>query len=80
MYKSPGSDQIAAKLIQTEGETLFPELHKLINSVWNKEELPDQWKESIILPLYKNGDKMGCVSFTNDSTVFSLALAYSSVS
>jgi hypothetical protein len=25
-------------------------IHKLINSVWNKEELPDQWKESVIVP------------------------------
>jgi hypothetical protein len=34
-------------------------IHKLINSVWNKEELPDQWKESIIVPVHKKGDKTG---------------------
>jgi len=27
--------------------------HKIINSIWNKEELPEQWKESIIVPIYK---------------------------
>jgi hypothetical protein len=32
-------------------------IHKLINSVWNKEELPDQWKEPVILPVHKMGDK-----------------------
>jgi hypothetical protein len=47
-YKSPGSDQIAAELIQAGGEILLSAIHKLINSVWNKEELPDQWKESIM--------------------------------
>jgi hypothetical protein len=41
-YKSPGSDQIPAELIQAGGETLMSEIHKLINSIWNKEELPDQ--------------------------------------
>jgi hypothetical protein len=41
-YKSPGSDQILAELIQAESEVLLPVIHKLINSVWNKEELPDQ--------------------------------------
>jgi hypothetical protein len=41
-YKSQGSDQIPAELIQTGGEILLSEIHKLINSVWNKEELPDQ--------------------------------------
>jgi hypothetical protein len=47
-YKSPGSDQIPAELIQAGGEILMLELHKLINSVWNREEFPDQWKESIV--------------------------------
>jgi hypothetical protein len=56
-YKSPGSDQIPAELIQAGGEKLRSEIHKLINSIWINEELPDQWKKSIIAPIYKNGDK-----------------------
>jgi len=28
-----------------------------INSIWNKKEVPQQWKESIIVPIYKMGDK-----------------------
>jgi hypothetical protein len=32
-------------------------IHKLANSIWNKEELPDQWKESIIVPIHTMGDK-----------------------
>jgi hypothetical protein len=50
-YKSPGSDQILAELIQTGSEILLPAIHKLINSIWNKEEL------SIIVPIHKKGDK-----------------------
>jgi hypothetical protein len=52
-YKLPGSDQIPAEVIQAGGKTLSSEIHKLINSIWNNEELPDQWKESIALPIYK---------------------------
>jgi len=26
------------------------EILKLINSVWNKEELPEKWKELVIVP------------------------------
>jgi hypothetical protein len=40
-YKSPGSDQIPAELIQAGGEILLSAIHKVIKSVWNKEELPD---------------------------------------
>jgi hypothetical protein len=56
-YKSPGSDEIQAELFQGGGEILLCAIHKLINSVWNKEELPDQWKESIVVPVHKKGDK-----------------------
>jgi hypothetical protein len=48
-YKSPGSDGIPAELIQAGGDILRSKIHKLIKSIWNKEELPDQWKESIIV-------------------------------
>jgi hypothetical protein len=41
-HKSPGSDQTPAELIQAGSEILRSEIHKLINSILNKEELPDQ--------------------------------------
>jgi hypothetical protein len=59
-YKSPGSDQIPVELIQAGGEILLSVIHKLINSVWNKEEVPDQWKESLIVPVHKKVDKTDC--------------------
>jgi hypothetical protein len=57
-YKSPGIYQIPAELIQAGGEILLSAIHKLINSVSNKEELPDQWKESIIVPIHKKVIKL----------------------
>jgi hypothetical protein len=62
-YKSPGSDHIPAELIQAGGEILLSATHKLINSVWNKEKLPDKWKESIIVPIHKQGDKTDCNNY-----------------
>jgi hypothetical protein len=52
-YKSPVTDNIPAELIKVGGETLYSEIHRLICCIWNKEELPQQWKESIIVPIYK---------------------------
>jgi hypothetical protein len=52
-YKSPGTDQIPAELIKAGGEILCSEIHKFICSIWNKEKLPQQWKESIIVPIHK---------------------------
>jgi hypothetical protein len=52
-HKLPGSDRIMPKLIKAGGETLLSEIHKIINSIWNMEELLDQWKVSIIVPITK---------------------------
>jgi hypothetical protein len=62
--KSPGSDQIPAELIQAGGEILLCAIRKLINSVWIEEELPDQWKESVIVPVHKKGDKTYCNNYS----------------
>jgi hypothetical protein len=52
----PGSDKIPAELlIQAGGETLHYEIHELIKYLWNKKELTEKWKESLILPVYKKG-------------------------
>jgi hypothetical protein len=51
-YRSPSTDAIPAELIQAGGNTLCSEIQKLINSIWNKEELPQQWKESIVVHIY----------------------------
>jgi len=51
-YKSPGTDQIPAELIKAGGET-YSEIHRLICSIWNKEELPQQWKEFIVVQIRK---------------------------
>jgi hypothetical protein len=40
-YKSPVSYQTPAELIKARGEILRSEVHKFINSIWNKEELSD---------------------------------------
>jgi hypothetical protein len=44
-------------LIKGRGGTICCAIHKLVISVWNKEELPEEWRESIIVPIYKKGDK-----------------------
>jgi hypothetical protein len=61
-YKSPGSDQIPAELIQAGDETVWSEIHKLINSVCSKEEFPDQWKKSMSVPTRK-GNKTCCSNY-----------------
>jgi len=62
-HKSPGIDQIPAELIKAGGGTIYLKIHKLIISIWKKEKLPEEWNESIIVPIHKKGDKTNCNNY-----------------
>ena len=62
-HNSPGIDEITAELIKAGGGTICLEIHKLIISIWKKEKLPEEWKESIIVPIHKKGDKTDCNNY-----------------
>ena len=70
--KSPRIDQIPAKLIKSRGITIRYENHKLNISIWNKEEFHEEWKESIIVPIYKKGDRTNCSNCRNISLLLTM--------
>ena len=45
-HKSPGIDQIPAELIKARCRAICCAIHKTINFISNKEELPEEWKGS----------------------------------
>ncbi|XP_040152680.1 uncharacterized protein LOC120894260 isoform X2 [Anopheles arabiensis] len=56
--KSADSDGLAAVLFKMMPERLIVEMHQLIVKVWEQQELPKEWKLSVIHPVYKKGDKL----------------------
>ena len=66
-YKSPGIDQIPIEFIKSGGRIFRSEIHKLINSIRNKGELPEEWKKSNIVPSFRKGDKTYCRNGTGMS-------------
>ena len=44
-HKLPDTGHILEEIIKEEGRTIHSEIHKLINSIWNQEELHEVWKE-----------------------------------
>jgi hypothetical protein len=49
-------------MTEARDEPLCSEIHKLKNSAWSKEEMSQQWKDSII-PVYKRGNKTDCSNY-----------------
>jgi len=62
-HKSPGIDEITTELIQAGGITIRYDIRKLIMSIHNKDELPDEGKESITVHICQKGDKRDCSKF-----------------
>jgi hypothetical protein len=75
-HKSPGMDQIPAELINAGGRIVSCEIHKHI-SIWNKEELPEECKESNIVLIYNKGGNSDFITYRGISI---LSTAYKSLS
>jgi len=52
---------MSAELITARGITIRSEIHKFINSIWNKEELPEEWKELITVRVIRRAIKQTVV-------------------
>jgi len=48
-HKSSSIDQIPAELIKAGSRTVHSEIHNIINSVFNKEELSEEWSQSFYI-------------------------------
>jgi hypothetical protein len=55
-YRPQGTVQISAELIKAGANITRYDIDELINFIWNKEKLPQQWKESITVRICKKGD------------------------
>jgi hypothetical protein len=71
-HKSPGIDQIPKEIIKEGGRKIPYEIHNLTITIWNKEELPEEWKESFIVPIYKKGDKTECSNYRGISLLLTM--------
>ena len=61
--KAGGTDNILPELIKQGGRTLKQRIYQLILMIWEKEQLPNQWKKGIFCLLYKKGDRLDCMNY-----------------
>ena len=58
LNKTAGSDNTPPELLKHGGRTLKQKLYKLIPMIWNNDQVPQQWYEGIICPVYKKGNRL----------------------
>jgi hypothetical protein len=63
-------------LIKAGGETLRHEIHKLVCPLWNKEELPQQWRESVVVPIHKKKVTGLTVIIIEESPTYQLPIKF----
>lgn len=54
--KSAGSDEIVMELIKYSDQDVLHRIHRLILEIWEKKEMPEEWYEALICPIYKKSN------------------------
>lgn len=61
--KAAGRDGIPAECLKEGGHRIVETIHKLIQKIWEQESMPDEWKEGVIIPIHKKGNRLACNNY-----------------
>ena len=57
--KAAGTDGIHMELINHGGNKLLNRMYGLVRKIWEEERIPEEWKETVIVPIYKEEIEIG---------------------
>lgn len=62
-HKSAGEDKIVAEMIKVGGDKSIQMLQSLLNKIWREKVVPQDWRDSMVVPIHKKGDKANCSNY-----------------
>lgn len=78
--KAPGIDNISLELIIAAGEAGLSWLHRIFNAAWRQQIAPDDWKQAIIVPIWKGkGSKRDCNQYRGISLLSHAGKLYAKI-
>jgi hypothetical protein len=61
--KSAGMDEVPIELFKAAGETALDRMHLICKELWESGEWPEDWTNSIFIPIPKKGDLGNCGNY-----------------
>lgn len=61
--KAPGNDNIYPEMLKASSDIIVEVLYPLLNEIWTSEEIPQKWKEGLIVKIPKKGDLSLCTNW-----------------
>ena len=62
-HKAGGVDGIPAEVYKLGGPDLTERLHQLITKIWEREDIPADFRYAIIVTIFKKGDRADCGNY-----------------
>ena len=56
MNRASGDDRIPAELYQIPKDDAVKVLHSIYHQIWKTQQWPQEWKESVFIPIPKKGN------------------------
>ena len=58
-----GTDVIHPELVKYGGNNLLNRMYELVRQIWEEERIREKWKETIMVPIHKTGDRDRCENY-----------------
>lgn len=77
--KTPGEDGIHTELYKYATNTFHLRLLHFLNLIWAGQEPPHSWRKSIVIPIYKKGNRNACDNYRGISLLNTCYKIYSNI-
>ena len=62
-YKASGADRIPVELFQILKDDAVKVLHSICQQIWKTQQWPQDWKNSVVIPIPKKGNAKECSNY-----------------
>ena len=77
--KAAGTDGIVNEILRFGGENMNQAIWQLCKMMFEKEQVPDEWLEGIIFPIYKDSDRRDPLNYRGITLLSVVSKVYTSI-